>query len=492
MRRPKKQKSAGGFFVPAVRKVMWEVGVVVDRAGGEELVEEGTTAERNTGRVAPDHPLVGGHKGPVLDIEWCPHNDNVIASGSEDCTAKVWQIPDLGLIRTLTDRDAVVELAFHQRRVGLVTWHPSAQNILLTAGGDNLIAIWNVGRGEVLLSIDCHPDMIYSSSWNYNGSQIVTTCRDKKIRIIDVRTGNVEEEASSHEGGKATRAIFLANGLVFTTGFNKGSERQYSLRAPEHLHNPICMVELDTSNGLLFPFYDPDTNMIYLCGKGDSVMRYFEITKEPPFVHYIATHQASDPQRGIGNYGRFTRSYWTWGYGNRCGDGQDASSPPGLCFGTGDFQATTQKDALRVSKQKPKSNALDRQPAGRSHSSSASSAARGDAVDGEGASSREIQELKDALKKATSEMKKMGEEIKRLKSVAVKHENRIRELEAKAVEELSDDESPPPDENQATPRRKGGGPHSNNGTDTSPDAFYTPAPNPRRTSQSENFAPDEV
>ena len=38
--------------------------------------------------------MVGGHKGPVLNIAWCPHNDNVIASGSEDCVVKVWQIPD--------------------------------------------------------------------------------------------------------------------------------------------------------------------------------------------------------------------------------------------------------------------------------------------------------------------------------------------------------------------------------------------------------------
>ena len=51
------------------------------------------------GRINPDYPLVGGHKGPVLDIAWCPHNDNVIASGSEDCVVKVWQIPDHGLSR---------------------------------------------------------------------------------------------------------------------------------------------------------------------------------------------------------------------------------------------------------------------------------------------------------------------------------------------------------------------------------------------------------
>ena len=34
--------------------------------------------------------------------------------------------------------------------------------------------------------------------------------------------------------------------------------------------------------------------------QGDSVIRYFEITPEPPFVHYINTFQTSDPQRAIG------------------------------------------------------------------------------------------------------------------------------------------------------------------------------------------------
>lgn len=41
------------------------------------------------------------------------------------------------------------------------------------------------------------------------------------------------------------------------------------------------MVELDTSNGVMFPLYDPDTNLIFLCGKGDSVIRYFEVIERP-------------------------------------------------------------------------------------------------------------------------------------------------------------------------------------------------------------------
>lgn len=39
-----------------------------------------------------NYPMVIGHSGPVLDIDWCPHDDNVLASGSEDCTAMVMSV----------------------------------------------------------------------------------------------------------------------------------------------------------------------------------------------------------------------------------------------------------------------------------------------------------------------------------------------------------------------------------------------------------------
>lgn len=37
------------------------------------------------------------------------------------------------------------------------------------------------------------------------------------------------------------------------------------------------------------------------CRQGDSTIRYFEITDESPFVHYINMLTSSDPQRGMGS-----------------------------------------------------------------------------------------------------------------------------------------------------------------------------------------------
>ena len=45
---------------------------------------------------------------------------------------QVWQIPDEGLKAPMTE--AVVTLEGHSKRVGILAWHPTALNILLTAG----------------------------------------------------------------------------------------------------------------------------------------------------------------------------------------------------------------------------------------------------------------------------------------------------------------------------------------------------------------------
>ncbi|XP_027718820.1 coronin-1A isoform X1 [Vombatus ursinus] len=254
-----------------------------------------------TGRVDKNVPTVCGHTAPVLDIAWCPHNDNVIASGSEDCMVMIWEIPDGGL--TLPLREPVVTLEGHTKRVGIVAWHPTAQNVLLSAGCDNVILVWDVGTGSAVLTLgpDIHPDTIYSVEWNRDGALLCTSCRDKRVRVIDPRKGTVlAEKERPHEGTRPVRAVFVSDGKILTTGFSRMSERQVALWDMQKLEEPLSLQELDTSSGVLLPFFDPDTNIVYLCGKGDSSIRYFEITAEAPFLHYLSMFSSKESQRGMG------------------------------------------------------------------------------------------------------------------------------------------------------------------------------------------------
>lgn len=56
---------------------------------------------------------------------------------------------------------------------------------------------------------------------------------------------------------------------------------------------------LDSSSGVVFPYYDPDTSMVYLAGRGDGNIRYYEITDTMPYLHFLNQYQSNTPQRSL-------------------------------------------------------------------------------------------------------------------------------------------------------------------------------------------------
>jgi len=250
------------------------------------------------GKVDPKLPLIAGHKADILDCDFHPFNDNIVVSASEDCTAKIWSIPEGGLKETMTE--PAQTLNGHKRKVGNVSFHPTANNILVTASTDFSVKIWDIEKGAANLSVDGqHADIIQSVAWNFNGSLLTTSCKDKKVRIIDPRQQKVASEAEAHQGVKGSRAIWLGTkNQVFSCGFTKTSEREYALWDPRDFNTPISRQQVDTSSGLLMPFYDNDTSLLFIAGKGDGNIRYYEVVPEAPYIHFISEYKSATPQRG--------------------------------------------------------------------------------------------------------------------------------------------------------------------------------------------------
>ncbi|XP_060527324.1 coronin-2B-like isoform X2 [Cylas formicarius] len=272
------------------------LAVVTEVAGGGAFIVVPITC---TGRLDFNASKVTGHSGPIMDIKWNPFNDNVIASCSDDCTIKLWHIPDDGLAVHLTDW--LVELQGHKRRVAYIEWHPTAENVLFSAGFDHLIIVWDIEKGEAINVIDCHRDVIHSMSLNRDGSLLATTCKDKRLRVIEPRSGIVKSEGICHDGSKASKVVFLGStGRLLTTGFSRYSDRRYAVWDQNELSKPLFSDTIDSSSGIVFPFYDPDTNIVFLAGKGDGNIRFYEISDEPPYIHYLSQVISGNPQRGLG------------------------------------------------------------------------------------------------------------------------------------------------------------------------------------------------
>jgi len=118
--------------------------------------------------------------------------------------------------------------------------------------------------------------------------------------LIDPRGGNVVRETDAHEGVKGFRAIFLdGKNKVFTVGFNKSAHRQYKLFDLDNFDNFLASKNIDTSAGQIIPAYDPDTGVLFLAGKGDGNIRYYEITNEGEYIYYLDEYKSSEPLQGM-------------------------------------------------------------------------------------------------------------------------------------------------------------------------------------------------
>lgn len=177
------------------------------------------------------------------------------------------------------------------------------------------------------------------------------------------------EQEADCKSSRVNRVVFLGNlKRVLTTGVSRWNTRQIALwdqvgsklfkatrptrisnQSPsgicwnlqEDLCAPITEEEIDGLSGVLFPFYDADTHMLYLAGKvstsplkqsescrtvghltvemlshpqGDGNIRYYEVSAEKPFLQFLMEFRSPAPQKGLGeclslNQPRFWMQY---------------------------------------------------------------------------------------------------------------------------------------------------------------------------------------
>merc|ERR1712232_1077482 len=55
----------------------------------------------------------------------------------------------------------------------------------------------------------------------------------------------------------------------------------------------------DQAAGVIMPFYDEDLNLLYLAGKGDGNIRYFELVDDKSWFFHVSEFRDNSPCRGM-------------------------------------------------------------------------------------------------------------------------------------------------------------------------------------------------
>jgi len=254
--------------------------------------------------------IVQGHKGAVLDFDFNPFDDSMFASASEDTTIKLWSIPDdweptdeKGLAKKGDPlSDSLVDLVGHRKKVTLIRFHPTASNVLGSTSSDGSVKVWDIEKAEEISSFNELGDLAHDIVWDLRGDNLATSCKDKIVRMLDPRSGRVSNTIEKpHEGVKSVKLSYMGDsGKFLTVGASRQSAREVKIWDLKNLSEPLTSETIDTASGVLVPLYDDDTKVLYLCGKGDGIMRPYEFEDKNPYLHKLNDgFRSTAPAKGV-------------------------------------------------------------------------------------------------------------------------------------------------------------------------------------------------
>lgn len=109
-----------------------------------------------------------GHTGDVNELEWQP-SKIFLASCSDDCSVKIWNVDEGKQIKDFTE---------HDREVNSICWNPSG-SILASGSSDTTIRIWDIDSDECIQVLDKHVHPVTKIRFSPDGEILAAASNDR-------------------------------------------------------------------------------------------------------------------------------------------------------------------------------------------------------------------------------------------------------------------------------------------------------------------------
>ncbi len=160
---------------------------------------------RATPRLSWRSPAGTQHNGPVRSVAFSA-NGKLLASGSDDYFARVWDAATGKLLQTLDDRVSGIRS---------VSFSPDA-SVLATAAG-NTVHLWDLATGQPAKNLLGHEGPVRCVSFSPDGSTLATASDDHTIRLWKTSSGQMSEKLTDHVGAVLS-VCFSPNGKMLASG----------------------------------------------------------------------------------------------------------------------------------------------------------------------------------------------------------------------------------------------------------------------------------
>jgi len=119
---------------------------------------------------------------------------NLLASGSDDKTTKLWDVKSGSLVRTLSG---------HTSYVYSVAFSPDG-NLLASGSGDKTTKLWDVKSGSLIRTLTGHTDPVYSVAFSPDGNLLASGSSDGTLLFGDVEVAKKGQSVNPGSGKLAS------------------------------------------------------------------------------------------------------------------------------------------------------------------------------------------------------------------------------------------------------------------------------------------------
>ncbi|MDH3250943.1 MAG: WD40 repeat domain-containing protein, partial [Acidimicrobiia bacterium] len=216
---------------------------VIDAASGEQLLH------------------LTAHRGGTCRVDFSP-DDTLLATASQDGTAKLWDLATGRELRSLTG---------HAGPVCGMAFSPDGAR-LATAGEDGTARVWNVATGDELLVISGHSTGIGDVAFDSTGRLMATAGGDGVTKLWDVSPSGSRELLSVGTDEPATFSAYSTDGAKLATGTEQGDVAVWDAATGERI-----AVLGGHTNRIFGGGFSPDGTLLVTSGE-DQTARVWDVS----------------------------------------------------------------------------------------------------------------------------------------------------------------------------------------------------------------------
>ena len=229
----------------------------------------------------------GSHVDAVMALSWNSSYRQALASGSADCTVKVWDVTSQGCLQTFQH---------HSDKVQCVSWHPNEAWLLATGSFDNSVGLIDCRTdGSSVATVPIGAD-IEDMTWDpFNNNLLFCSMEDGVVTCIDIRqTGSALYSFKAHDECASSISFSpLVPSMLATASQDQTVKVWDTACAPE----PKCVAYKSMAVGALFTVqYFPGDPFLMAAGGDKGTLALWESeTLQEIEAHFKGRVQMSGP-----------------------------------------------------------------------------------------------------------------------------------------------------------------------------------------------------